>query len=608
MKNFLLIKKSMLILFDVSAILLSWYLAFFLRFNFDIPPESLSFLKKYSLIILFIQIVTLLFFGALNRSFKFFGLQDLLKIIYSAILSILFLTSLFFAIKVQYQIPRSVLILYPILLTFVLGGFFSLSRLFFEFKSNRFYKNDSKPVIIVGEDRLCVSLAKELYQQKTWKVIAIFTESKSLHGDLVAGAKVFGNLSKIFEIVKLYNIKDIIIALPNSSRDKRREILHIAAQLNLHTMTVPSIEDLMNGLALANVRNIELEDLLGREPVNLDTEGLVKFVEKKVVLISGAGGSIGSEICNQIIKFNPKTLICLDISEFGLYSLEEKLSVKNLSIRIFYIVGDIKNSVRLDKLFKKYKPTIVFHAAAYKHVPLMEANNVSEAIMNNVIGTYSLAQASKKANVSKFILISTDKAVNSTNVMGATKRLAEIICHSLNELKGTKFIVVRFGNVLGSSGSVIPKFRDQINAGGPLTVTHPDIVRFFMTIPEAAQLVLQSGLIGLGGETFILNMGEPIRILDLARDMIKLSGFDEKKIKIEFSGLRPGEKLYEELIFDSEKIKPTNHIMINRAFSPATYRLGKVRLNSLLKWAASSHKKGELLVKKELMSWAYLKK
>ena len=464
------------------------------------------------------------------------------------------------------------------------------------------------PVIIVGEDRLCISLAKELYQKKIWKVIAIFTEDKNTHGDVVSGAKIYGNFSRISEVVKRYNVKDIIIALPNSSNHKRREILDIATQLNLHAMTVPSLEDLMSGRSLSNVRNVELEDLLGRNPVNLDTKGLTKFVDKKVVLISGAGGSIGSEICNQIIKFNPKTLICLDISEFGLYSLEEKLSAKNLSIRIFYVVGDIKNSIRLDKLFKKYKPSIVFHAAAYKHVPLMETNNVSEAISNNVTGTYSLAQASKKANVSKFILISTDKAVNSTNVMGATKRLAEIICHSLNGPKGTKFIVVRFGNVLGSSGSVIPKFRDQINAGGPLTVTHPDIVRFFMTIPEAAQLVLQSGLIGLGGETFILNMGKPIRIHDLARDMIKLSGFDEKKIKIEFSGLRPGEKLYEELIFDSEKINPTNHIKINIALPKVTVRLGKVRLNSLLKWAASSHKKEELLVKKELMSWAYFKK
>lgn len=463
-------------------------------------------------------------------------------------------------------------------------------------------------MIIVGEDRLCISLAKELYTKKTWKVIAIFNDNKISHGDVVIGAKIFGNFSMISEVVKKYNVKDIIIALPNSSKVRQREILDIAAQLNLHAMTVPSLEDLMSGISLSNVRNIELEDLLGRNPVIIDTKELLKFVEKKVVLISGAGGSIGSEICSQIIKFNPKALICLDISEFGLYSLEEKLSVKNLSKRIFYVVGDIKNSVRLDKLFKKYKPSIVFHAAAYKHVPLMETNNVSEAISNNVIGTYSLAQASKKANVSKFIFISTDKAVNSTNVMGATKRLAEIICDTLNEPKGTKFIVVRFGNVLGSSGSVIPKFRNQINAGGPLTVTHPDIVRFFMTIPEAAQLVLQAGLIGLGGETFILNMGEPIRIHDLARDMIKLSGFDEKKIKIEFSGLRPGEKLYEELIFESEKIKPTNHLMIYRALPSVTYRLGKVRLNSILKWAASSHKKEELLVKKELMSWAYLKK
>jgi FlaA1/EpsC-like NDP-sugar epimerase len=316
--------------------------------------------------------------------------------------------------------------------------------------------------------------------------------------------------------------------------------------------------------------------------------------------VSGAGGSIGSELCRQIIKFNPKCIICLDISEYALYNLEQEYSGQKLLVRFIYLVGDIKHSSRLDKIFIKYRPAIVFHAAAYKHVPLMEIGNVSEAFNNNVLGTYHLAKASIKSNVEKFVLISTDKAVNPANVMGATKRLAEMICQGLQGNKGTQFVIVRFGNVLGSSGSVIPKFRQQINDGGPITVTHPDITRYFMSIPEAAQLVMQAGFLGKGREIFVLDMGQPVRILDLAKDMIKLSGMSEDEIKIVFSGLRPGEKLYEELLAEDELTLPTPHKKLRIANSE---RVNKKWLNALLIWINTIPEKDETLIKKELKSW-----
>jgi FlaA1/EpsC-like NDP-sugar epimerase len=343
---------------------------------------------------------------------------------------------------------------------------------------------------------------------------------------------------------------------------------------------------------------VDVEDLLGRDAVDLDNSGLQGLIQGHAVLVSGAGGSIGSELCRQIVKFKPSTLICLDISEFALYQLEQELA--GTSTQLVYVVGDVKNAARLDQLLAKHQPKVVFHAAAYKHVPLMENENVSEAFNNNVLGTYTLAKACKAANVDKFVLVSTDKAVNPTNVMGATKRLAEMVCQGLQEAKGTRFVMVRFGNVLGSSGSVIPKFREQIKAGGPITVTHPEITRYFMSIPEAAQLVMQAGLMGAGGEIFVLDMGEPVRIVDLARDMIKLSGLQEDEIAIEFSGLRPGEKLYEELLADDEHTLPTPHEKLRIASARA---VDAAWVDALLQWVSTTLAKDEALVKQELKLW-----
>jgi FlaA1/EpsC-like NDP-sugar epimerase len=327
---------------------------------------------------------------------------------------------------------------------------------------------------------------------------------------------------------------------------------------------------------------------------------MLNLIGNQVILVTGAGGSIGSELCRQIVKFNPKIVMCFDISEAALHQLEQDLDISSANINLIYLVGDVKNKKRIDNILSIYKPSLVFHAAAYKHVPLMEDHNVIEAFNNNVLGTYVLAKACQEAHVNKFIFISTDKAVNPTNVMGASKRMAEMICQGLQEKKGTKFLTVRFGNVLGSSGSVIPKFRDQIKAGGPITVTHPDVTRYFMSIPEASQLVMQAGLIGMGGEIFVLEMGEPIKIVDLAKDMIRLSGLQKDEIKIEFIGLRPGEKLYEELLADSEHTLPTPYDKLRIA---QARNFNSNLLAQLISWINTIENYDEDRIKEELVSW-----
>jgi FlaA1/EpsC-like NDP-sugar epimerase len=393
----------------------------------------------------------------------------------------------------------------------------------------------------------------------------------------------------------------VIVAMPSAHHQKRKQAIDLATQLNLEVMTVPAIDDLMSGkVSVSQIRKVDVEDLLGRDAVKLDSSGLQMLIDHQTVLVSGAGGSIGSELCRQIVKYRPDTLICLDISEFSLYQLEQELTGMNLETKLVYFTCDVKNKVRINHILEQYQPSVVFHAAAYKHVPMMENGNVWEALSNNVIGTHTLAQACKSNGVSKFVLISTDKAVNPTNVMGASKRLAEMVCQGLQSDNGTRFVIVRFGNVLGSSGSVIPKFREQIAKGGPITITHPEITRYFMSIPEAAQLVMQAGLMGKGGEIFVLDMGEPVKIADLAADMVRLSGFSTDEIKIEYVGLRPGEKLYEELLADDEHTMPTPHEKL-RIAQARTADISWV--NSLLLWIEGLHGTHETQMKLELSSW-----
>jgi FlaA1/EpsC-like NDP-sugar epimerase len=348
--------------------------------------------------------------------------------------------------------------------------------------------------------------------------------------------------------------------MPSATHQQRQRALDVCAAAGLQVMTVPSLSDIVSGrVSVSALRAVELDDLLGRDPVELDDAALHSFLEGKSVLVTGAGGSIGSELCRQIARYSPARLVLFDLSEFALYSIEQEFRDRFPRVGIAAVIGDAKDARRVGEVFARHRPQVVFHAAAYKHVPLMEEDNAFQAVLNNVASTVTLARAAQQAGATKFVLISTDKAVNPANVMGASKRLAEMVCQAMQSGSRTQAVVVRFGNVLGSTGSVVPRFHQQIAAGGPVTVTHPDMQRYFMSIPEATQLVLQAGMMGKGGEIYVLDMGEPVRIVDLARQMIRLSGLAEDDIRIEYTGLRPGEKLYEEPLADAEKTLPTPH-------------------------------------------------
>jgi FlaA1/EpsC-like NDP-sugar epimerase len=367
-------------------------------------------------------------------------------------------------------------------------------------------------------------------------------------------------------------------------------------------MTVPSYADLVSGkVSVSALRNVELDDLLGRDPVTLDDAGLRGLIEGQCVLVTGAGGSIGAELCRQIARYAPSRLVLFDLSEYALYAVEQEFRDHLPGVPIAALIGDAKSAPRVREVFERFGPQVVFHAAAYKHVPLMEGENAFQAVANNVLSTVVVARAAQAAGAGKFVLVSTDKAVNPTNVMGATKRLAEIACQRLQEAGGTQLVIVRFGNVLGSTGSVIPRFREQIARGGPLTVTHPDIQRYFMSIPEAAQLVLQAGMMGKGGEIYVLDMGEPVKILDLARQLIALSGLAEGDIRIEFTGLRPGEKLFEELLADAEHTLPTPHpkLRVARARAPQ----GEAFLHEVLAWLGAAPEPDAQSVREQLRAW-----
>jgi len=585
---------------DIIAVIVAWYMAYLLRFNFEIPTEQSVLMREIVWIVVPLNVSLFIGLGLYRGTWRFASVPDLKRILLGVMISSVLLVALLFMVTTS-RVPRSVLILDPLLLILMMGGSRFVYRALKEHQLYGTHLRKGQPVIIFGAGSAAVSLVKDLAQSAQWRVVGLLDDDETMHGREIHGVKVLGNIANLSKVANRFSARHVIIAMPSASHLERRKALDLVNQLSLEALTVPAIDDLISGrLNVSQIRRVDVEDLLGRDAVDLDNSGLQQLIANRAVLVSGAGGSIGSELCRQIVKFNPSHLICFDISEYALYQLEQELSSQDLSTELVYVVGDVKNAARLDKVLMQYQPKVVFHAAAYKHVPLMENENVSEAFNNNVLGTFTLAQACKKANVEKFVLVSTDKAVNPTNVMGATKRLAEMVCQGLQGEKGTRFLMVRFGNVLGSSGSVIPKFREQINAGGPITVTHPEITRYFMSIPEAAQLVMQAGLMGSGGEIFVLDMGEPVRIVDLAKDMIKLSGFREDEIKIEFSGLRPGEKLYEELLADDEYTLPTPHEKLRIASARI---VDEQWVNSLLKWIATTLDKDELTVKKELKQW-----
>jgi FlaA1/EpsC-like NDP-sugar epimerase len=390
--------------------------------------------------------------------------------------------------------------------------------------------------------------------------------------------------------------------MPSAAHVVRRRAAEICAAAEIHALTVPSIDDIVSGkVAVSHIRSIELDDLLGRDPVELDDAGLHAFLGRRTVLVTGAGGSIGAELCRQIARFSPARIVLFEISEFALYAIEQEFHDQLPAVPVSAVVGDAKDARRVDEVFARFRPQVVFHAAAYKHVPLMEDENAFQAVANNLVSTVIVARAAQSHGAEKFVLVSTDKAVNPANVMGASKRLAELACQALQPAGPMQFVIVRFGNVLGSTGSVVPRFREQIARGGPVTVTHPEIQRYFMSIPEAAQLVLQAALMGKGGEIYVLDMGEPVRIADLARQMIRLSGFAEADIRIEYTGLRPGEKLYEEPLADAETTLATPHpkLRVAQVRAPDHARL----LEEVLGWIAQPGDASAEGVRARLRAW-----
>ncbi|MBX9705735.1 MAG: polysaccharide biosynthesis protein, partial [Gammaproteobacteria bacterium] len=521
MKKTMINPRTLLAIFhDIVAAACAWVLAYLLRFNFSIPADfSAEMLATVGWVVV-LQVAVFISFGLYRGVWRFASVTDLKRIFLAVGFSAVLLTAFLFMVKTNVVIPRSVLVLDPLLLILAMGGSRFTYRAWKEHVLYGTTLKQGEPVIVLGAGEAAIALVKDLARSTQWRVVALLDDDVSMVGREVFGVKVKGSIQQLEDVSTHLSVKYVIVAMPSAHHQIRREAIELANELELEVMTVPAIDDLMSGkVSVSQIRKVDVEDLLGRDAVKLDSSGLQMLIDHQTVLVSGAGGSIGSELCRQIVKYHPDTLICLDISEFSLYQLEQELTGMNLETKLVYFTCDVKNKVRINHILAQYQPSVVFHAAAYKHVPMMENGNVWEALSNNVIGTHTLAQACKGNGVSKFVLISTDKAVNPTNVMGASKRLAEMVCQGLQSDNGTRFVIVRFGNVLGSSGSVIPKFREQIAKGGPITITHPEITRYFMSIPEAAQLVMQAGLMGKGGEIFVLDMGEPVKIADLAADM-----------------------------------------------------------------------------------------
>jgi FlaA1/EpsC-like NDP-sugar epimerase len=618
MKRALINPRTFLaLLHDVAVAAIAWVAAYALRFNFAIPLEFFQPMLQSLLWIVPLQGAVFVSLGLYRGVWRFASVLDLKRILFAVSTAVAVVAAALFMLASEVIVPRSVLILDPILLMLMMGGSRFIYRAWKEHELYSSHINQGAPVIILGAGDAAVALVKDLARSATWRVVALLDDDKTMLGREIYGVKVVGVLQSLEVMQERYAVNHVIIAMPSAHHQKRRQAIELANNLGLAVLTVPAIDDLMSGkVSISQIRRVDVEDLLGRDAVKLDNSGLHDLIAANTVLVSGAGGSIGSELCRQILKYQPSSLVCLDLSEYALYTLEQELNRLNLTTKLHYMTGDVKNSQRVSDLLSQYQPTVVFHAAAYKHVPMMENGNVWEALSNNVIGTYTLAQACKAAHVAKFVLISTDKAVNPTNVMGASKRLAEMVCQGLqgSVLQGsavqdslqaaikpaTKFVIVRFGNVLGSSGSVIPKFREQIAQGGPITITHQDITRYFMSIPEAAQLVMQAGLMGSGGEIFVLDMGEPVKIAALAADMIRLSGLQVEDIKIEYIGLRPGEKLYEELLADDEHTTPTPHEKLRIALARP---IDLLWVDNLLTWINGVQGGNESQIKNELKIW-----
>lgn len=583
--------------------MLAWWGAFLLRFNLSIPYEYVSGMLYATPFIVAMQVVVFRMFGLYQGIWRFASLPDLQRLVRAIIAVAVLGPVVVWLLQGKGVVPRSVYVLDPMLLLLLMGGGRFAYRAWREHREFGSLMAKGKPVLILGAGEAAASLLRELGRSGQWRVVGLLDDNARKHDRTLYGLRVLGAIRDLERFARELKVSHAIIAMPNASHEVRREAANACVRAGVKPMTVPSFDDLISGkVAVASVREVEVEDLLGRDPVKIDAPRLRQLIEGQMVMVTGAGGSIGSELCRQIARFSPSAIVAFERSEFFLYTLVEEFAELFPHVRIESVIGDVREEDRLLAAMQRFRPVVVFHAAAYKHVPLMEGVNAAEAIRNNVGGTLAAARAAQASSVPRFVLVSTDKAVNPVNVMGATKRLAEMGCQALAARGGdTLFSTVRFGNVLGSAGSVIPKFQEQIARGGPVTVTHPDIIRYFMSIPEAAQLVLQAALMGEGSEIFVLDMGEPVRIADLARDMIRLSGASEDEVKIEFTGLRPGEKLFEELLASDETTRPTHHPKVRIARARAID--DTLWLARLERWLSGALPVDPVALRSELAQW-----
>lgn len=562
-------RSRMIALFivDILSVILDSYLAIILRFKLDniwVPAEYMYSVESYMVINVITTVVIFLVLNLYNRVWSYASMNEMLAILGATMLSTVFQA---FGFSLLYlQVPRSYYFFYFILLsiTTIITRF---SYRILHTMENGLKKSTrhSRNTIVIGAGEAGNMIIKELKSSKylNQKVVCVIDDNPSKKGKYIHGIRIVGGRDKIQEAAKKYDAEEIILAIPSAGTKNTRDILRICNLTDCKLKILPGMYQLINDdVGVSNLREVSIEDLLGRDTIEIDMESVGQYVRNKRVLVTGGGGSIGSELCRQIASHNPKLLIIFDIYENNAYDIQQELVRKYPNLKLEVLIGSVRNTSRIESVMEHYRPDVVFHAAAHKHVPLME-DSPNEAIKNNVFGTYKTARAADKYGVKKFVLISTDKAVNPTNIMGASKRMCEMIVQTFSKYSRTEYVIVRFGNVLGSNGSVIPLFKKQMEAGGPVTVTHPDIIRFFMTIPEAVSLVMQAGALAHGGEIFVLDMGEPVKIADLAKNLIRLSGYTlGVDMNIEYTGLRPGEKLYEEILTKEEGLQKTANNLI----------------------------------------------
>ena len=563
-------RRAALIAYDIVSVIASSFLAILIRYDFQlntVPEEFMLPIRQFMLLDIVLALGIFYLFRLYHSLWAFAGETELQNLVMACLTASVAdgIGINFFRMGTK-AVPDSYYFLY----FFFLLSFLFASRFSYRFFRSRKHKlqnrKNSVSVMIIGAGEAGNAIIKEIVTSNysTMVIRCIIDDDKNKWGSFIQGIKVVGGRDKIIESADLYDIDEILLAIPSASPTQIRELLEICKETNCKLRSLPGLYQLANGdVNVSKLRDVEVEDLLGREPIRVDIDSILGYVQNKVVLVTGGGGSIGSELCRQIAGHRPAQLIVFDIYENNAYDLQQELKEKFPELNLTVLIGSVRNTNRINAVFETYHPDIVYHAAAHKHVPLME-DSPNEAVKNNVFGTWKTAMAAAENHAEKFVMISTDKAVNPTNIMGASKRICEMIVQTFNRHYETEFVAVRFGNVLGSNGSVIPLFKKQIAAGGPVTVTHPDIIRYFMTIPEAVSLVLQAGAYAKGGEIFVLDMGEPVKILDLAKNLIRLSGYRvDEDIKIVFTGLRPGEKLYEELLMEEEGLQDTDNRLIH---------------------------------------------